>query len=113
MLGLNDVNIAKRRVGTYRAPYQEKLPGHAKGDGAYVLARKPDFIIIGPSQGETIASPWFLSDLEISEDPQFWVHYELKQVSIDVSKIKRHKRYRLTNTGSFTFTFYQRSYKRT
>jgi arabinofuranosyltransferase len=89
MLGLNDARIAHRHVTKIELPWQT-VPGHMKGDGAYVLSRAPDFIILGPAEGapadepratNTLA-PWFLSDLEISRDPRFWERYELEQVRV-------------------------------
>jgi hypothetical protein len=50
MLGLNDLHIAHVPTSTVDLP-RTKYPGHRKGDGAYVLARDPDFIILGPPEG--------------------------------------------------------------
>ena len=66
MLGLNDPVIAKREDVPVRTDWQ-RIPGHAKGDGAYVLGRRPDFIILGPANGTTADDPWFLSDVELAE----------------------------------------------
>lgn len=70
MLGLNDPVIAKRKnvpVLTER----QSWPGHAKGDGAYVLSRAPDRIIIGPAHGVDVADAWFLSGKELESLPEF------------------------------------------
>ena len=77
MLGLNDATIAHRQNVPIlaAAPYQQ-LPGHAKGDGAYVMSRKPDFIIAGSALGTRLSSPWFLSDVEITQIPEFKDCYE-------------------------------------
>jgi arabinofuranosyltransferase len=60
MLGLNDHHIARRPVVQDPTLPWSHLPGHQKGDGSYVLDRKPDFIIIGGSQGSR--KPAFISD---------------------------------------------------
>jgi hypothetical protein len=99
MLGLNDRHIARRQVPEGLIPY---VPGHAKGDGAYVLSRSPEFIIMGPAYGSTADNPWFVSDLEMSRDPRFAQRYEMRQVSID-----RDGRATADGTG-LLFTYYRR-----
>jgi len=79
MLGLNDSHIAKRVITETQLPWQD-VPGHRKGDGAYVLSREPDYILIGPALGVSIDDPWFLSDLEIANDPHFLNDYEFHWV---------------------------------
>lgn len=68
MMGLNDRTIGKRK----------DLPpawrGIEKGDGRYVLSRRPDYIQFGSSLGAD--QPLFLSDLEIYSSPEFWSDYE-------------------------------------
>jgi len=81
MLGLNDIHIAKRKTDTIRLRWQ-MIPGHMKGDGKYVLSRKPDYIIVGPARGTTINRPWFLSDLEMLEDPRFHQSYQVRQIPL-------------------------------
>ena len=76
MLGLNDSTIAKRKIEKIELPWQ-RIPGHLKGDGAYVLSRRPDFIIVGPAHGTAAVDPWFLSDLELNNDPSFKRDYAL------------------------------------
>ncbi len=101
MLGLNDPYIARSETKGLEPslPWQHQ-PGHAKGDGVYVLGRKPDYIIVGPAQGSAINQPWFLSDLEMSKDPRF-DHYALKQV-----KLRRNGK--IATQGGMTFIYYQR-----
>jgi hypothetical protein len=82
MLGLNDVHIARRRIDSIRVPWQ-RIPGHYKGDGHYVLSREPDYIIVGPGAGTTIDDPWFLGDHEMRDDPRFHEHYEGVRVQLD------------------------------
>lgn len=70
MLGLNDPVIAKRRNVPILTERQS-WPGHAKGDGAYVLSRAPDRIIIGPSHGVDVSEAWFLTGKELEGLPEF------------------------------------------
>ena len=72
MLGLNDVHIAHREVpGMGR-----RSPGHEKGDGEYVLSRRPAYIQFGSSRGRK--APSFRGDREIYKNPEFSKNYELK-----------------------------------
>lgn len=98
MLGLNDKYIAHRNIEEkdIRMPMQ-RHPGHLKGDGNYILSRKPDYIVVGPPQGVTIDTPWFLSDVELKESPEFYRCYRKDTVKI--------------NPG-FYFTYYYRTCKR-
>lgn len=74
MLGLNDEHIAHREIPNMGA----RFAGHEKGDGAYVLDRKPDYIQFGSASGrETPRS--FISDREIYANPVFKRDYELKR----------------------------------
>ncbi|MBC7265287.1 MAG: hypothetical protein H5T64_13170 [Chloroflexi bacterium] len=73
MLGLNDVHIAHRQV-----PVGARLAGHEKGDGAYVLARRPDYILFCGSVG--LDTPCFRSDQELFVDPLFTELYEKNTV---------------------------------
>lgn len=100
MLGLNDRVIAKRTNVPFRTHWQQ-FPGHSKGDGKYVLSRNPDYIILGPAEGSK-ANPkleksskvvWFLSDQELSEDPNFHTRYMLKTAKL---------------SDTLTLTYYQR-----
>jgi len=106
MLGLNDAHIARRKITQIRLPAQN-LPGHAKGDGAYVLARRPDFIILGVAEGSLSTNPIFLSDLEIAQDPRFAQAYRMRQVVLDVSGLEGYARYNSTRSGTLTFTYYE------
>jgi arabinofuranosyltransferase len=72
MLGMNDKHIAHRKI-----PWLGKgWAGHEKGDGAYVLSRRPDYIQFGSSLGSEY--PVFLSDMEIYESPIFHELYSLQ-----------------------------------
>ncbi|WP_424938848.1 hypothetical protein [Aliiroseovarius sp. S253] len=70
MLGLNDPIIAKRR-NVPLLTERQNWPGHAKGDGAYVLSRAPDRIIVGPAHGVDVSEAWFLSGKELELLPEF------------------------------------------
>lgn len=82
-LGLNDRHIARREVGGIAVEWQ-RVPGHAKGDGAYVLDRAPDVVVVGPAQGETVGEPMFLTDVELGEDARFAARYVA--LSFDVAR---------------------------
>jgi len=107
MLGLNDAHIARRAVAGIEVPWQV-VPGHLKGDGAYVLGRRPDYVIIGPAEGATVQNPMFLSDLEIARSPRFLADYDLRQERLDVSGLAGFRLYPATRTGVLTFTYYER-----
>jgi hypothetical protein len=71
MLGMNDEYIAHRDIpefGTGSA-------GHEKGDGDYVLARKPDLIQFGSSLGGD--KPAYPTDHELYDNPRFHELYKL------------------------------------
>jgi hypothetical protein len=89
MLGLNDLHIAHSAsnpdaAGSGRA-------GHEKGDGAYVLSRQPDYILLGnvavlpqPLTHEDMGRKLVLkSEHEIWADPTFHQRYELVTVTLD------------------------------
>jgi len=81
MLGLNDPYIAKRQDVPVIAPGQQ-WAGHSKGDGAYVLSRAPDRIIVGPAEGVDVSDAWFLSGAELRELSEFTDCYQKKVDSI-------------------------------
>ncbi|MEW6104576.1 MAG: hypothetical protein AB1630_12315 [bacterium] len=71
MLGLNDVHIAHKKVMVKIE--ETKATGHERYDGAYVLSKKPDYIVFG-----SISNPrlMFSGDLEIFQDKRFIMDYE-------------------------------------
>ena len=75
MMGINDRVIATRKE------LPDSWKGIKKGDGTYVLARKPDYILLGSSTGSL--EPVFLSDVEIYMSEDFWRNYELSEVEVD------------------------------
>jgi hypothetical protein len=95
----------------------QTIPGHAKGDGNYVLEGAPDYIILGPAQGisaevirnSTLAqlrySPAaiFLSDLELVENPQFGRKYSEHTIGLAPGRLPNGM-----ETPAVNFTFYQR-----
>lgn len=68
--GLNDRHIA-------RTPPVEGLgfaPGHAKGDGDYVLSREPDVVVfVG---GRSSFPGTYVGDAQMAFDPRLHAHYE-------------------------------------
>jgi len=76
----------------------QSLPGHEKGDGNYVLARHPDYIIAGPAEGAPVTDPWFLSDVEMAENPLI-NDYDLRKTRLPTGD---------GSDQSFEFTYYQR-----
>lgn len=107
MLGLNDTHIARVHIDRLLLPWQH-VPGHTKGDGGYVLDRKPDYIIIGPAQGTDAHRPWFLSDLEIAMDPRLKRDYVIRRVALPTAAFAGYRRHFETNTGELDFTYYER-----
>ena len=100
MLGLNDPTIAKRKIKKIVTPWQ-KVPGHLKGDGGYVLSRHPDYIIMGPAEGTISSKPWFLSDFELNYDQRFLLDYAPFRVFLD-------KNGRQIAKGGILFTYYKK-----
>jgi hypothetical protein len=72
MLGLNNSHIASRPIDTLTTRWQH-FSGHRKGDGCYVLRRRPDIVVLGPSHGFLGTDPtlWFLGDYELLHAPLF------------------------------------------
>ncbi|MCY1125776.1 hypothetical protein OU426_02825 [Frigidibacter sp. RF13] len=105
MLGLNDPHIATRSDIPLITAYQH-FPGHAKGDGAYVLSRRPDFIISGLAEGSPVEEKWFLSDVELAQSPEFARCYrrETAEIAYDRSRITLLS----DNPYPLIFTYYRR-----
>ena len=82
MLGLNDLHIAHRPI----AHLGKGKPGHEKGDGVYVLSRRPDYIHLGSSLGSVRPDHKFVGDEEIFTQPLFHQLYELKTISLPSGK---------------------------
>jgi len=116
MLGLNNKHIARRpppdeAIKTY---LKGKAIGHQKGDGAYVLAQKPDYIIWGNSLGAS--KPNFLSDHELDALPEFHKNYERITVYVDLpadlQKLREAKNLPpnivLNDKGQLRFIYFQK-----
>ena len=92
MMGINDTTIANRKC----VPKQWK--GIEKGDGKYVLSRRPQYIQLSSSAG--LAEPRFLSGIEIYQSEEFWNNYDLAEYHIDEETTlliyKRREKERLT-----------------
>jgi hypothetical protein len=106
MLGLNDRTVAHREVTELRTPTQS-WPGHAKGDGAYVLSRRPDFIIPGPADGKAIDEPWFLGDAELGDHAEFRRCYRLETAAVAYDPEFQVRGPRL-RPNPLTLTYYRR-----
>ncbi|NDF12231.1 MAG: hypothetical protein EB060_05410 [Proteobacteria bacterium] len=81
MLGINDRHIAKQQV--VFASGKGNI-GHYKGDGKYVLSRKPDYIIMRDGFTSDISPEGvtFVSEKEIAASPEFKRLYRRKTVSL-------------------------------
>lgn len=79
MLGLCDKNIGKRKVSS-RIKSIAITAGHGKGDGLYVLKKKPEVILFGNSGGSE--NPVYLSDFEMINEKDFRDNYILKKIVI-------------------------------
>jgi hypothetical protein len=108
MLGLNDRHIARRRIPSYRLSWQ-RAPGHGKGDGKYVVSRRPDYIILGAALGVSVENPWFLSDAELRDIPEFHQTYQKRIVHIDAKPYYGYERMESARTGSVRFIYYERA----
>ena len=91
-LGLNDRHIAQRAPvgvppGLDRSDGWFLVPGHLRGDGAYVLSRRPDVIMFGGAKGDLL--PWFLSDYQIAAAQVFQQGYAPWRISVPVPPSSR------------------------
>ncbi|MEL6343661.1 MAG: hypothetical protein AAFV53_11060 [Myxococcota bacterium] len=76
MLGLCDEHIAHREIEAMG----RSVAGHEKGDGDYVLSRRPDYVMFGSSLGQR--GPKFLSDRELFKRDAFHQEYDLHVYAI-------------------------------
>jgi len=72
MLGLTDKHIARSDAENFGSG----PAGHEKGDGFYILDKKPDIIVMGNFEGSK--TPIYRSDIEIFNNPAFKERYRLK-----------------------------------
>jgi hypothetical protein len=105
MLGLNDREIARRNPVPLNLPTVREI-GHMKGDGANILARRPQYLI--PLAGNGPLLKWnditlYLGEYELVRLPEFWKQYEPCELTLSM----------LDDAGKeapkyFEFIFYQR-----
>lgn len=103
MLGLTDAHIAHSAASDEGA-FGGGRAGHEKGDGAYVLSRAPDYILMGnvavlpfPLDEQEMAKKLVLkSENELWSSPEFHDRYKLVCVQLPEKQLFRY------------FTFYQR-----
>jgi hypothetical protein len=79
MLGMNDEHIAHRKIPSLGKGWA----GHEKGDGAYVLSIRPDYIQLGSKLGSKHPSKRFLSDNEIYKSPMFLRMYTFEKYRLN------------------------------
>jgi len=109
MLGLSDGVIAKGPMPKRRLKWQY-IPGHVRGNGSYVLSRKPDYIIAGSAMGSS--SAWFLSDLELLENRSFYDAYSYNVVLIESKHRSKLRKYaELGVPGNIFFKLSEMLYK--
>ena len=77
-LGINDRHIARAKpVALPHALFEPDgwfaVPGHRRGDGPYVLSRRPDLIMLGGAHGDI--DPWFLGDFQLLMLEEFRADY--------------------------------------
>lgn len=75
MLGLCDRHIANAPSPDPAAA----LPGHARGDGRYVLDRAPDLVLFGPPTGDV--APRWPGGWQMVADPRFLADYRCVRCS--------------------------------
>jgi hypothetical protein len=95
MLGLTDPVVARTPIrGRFR------FPGHARGNGAAILDRRPELILMNgvylEPQPLTVLAPQLDSEEQIVADRRFAVEYELVNVPLS------------TPAGRLWFGFYKR-----
>lgn len=107
MLGLNDRHIARQPLAPRIARHQ-LLPGHEKGDADYVLSRKPDYIIAGPSTGDLVGNNWFLTEAQLANSAEFFAHYRDTTVAISVKHLPGYEQYSQSRDGFIYLVYYRR-----
>lgn len=113
-LGLSDRWIARRSIDRVVTTLQ-RLPGHSKGDGVYILRRKPDAIILGGADGVLgyDATGYFLSDYELLTRAEFRSNYWPYLFHAPIPpRLRGHVRVRQMidrATGTYPYTVYLRN----
>ncbi len=80
MLGLTDSHIARLEI----SDFGKGSAGHEKGDGLYILERKPELIVMGNFEGSKI--PIYRSDRQLFTNGEFKEKYTLKVHKINVAE---------------------------
>ncbi len=112
-VGLNDRHIARQPVGPVVTRLQH-ASGHFKGDGSYVLSRRPDVIVLGPAEGYSGNPPdaWFLSDYQLLTSDEFRREYRPFDFAVPVDALEsrrpRVKEVLLPGTPAIRFVAYLR-----
>lgn len=89
--GINDKHIARAPALEPENEDQRDIfqPGHMKGDGEYVLSRKPDYIIFNNFWGEflstTAGMAYYPSEQQVIRHPDFKRYYRKKEVILDIN----------------------------
>jgi len=86
MMGLTDPRIGRRKVATMGMGPS----GHEKGDGAYVLSRRPDIILFDKGQlfpnevtpEEVLKGARGVSEIEIARAPELMQDYQLMKTRL-------------------------------
>ncbi len=109
MLGLNDRAIARRNPDPMYPTSVRKI-GHMKGDGASVLARRPDFIIAALPAGRVLSTNdplrYYITEYELIRSSDFPKLYEVCEATVPVSSEARRTAPILPQT--FPLIYYQR-----
>ncbi len=108
MLGLNDYEIARRNP-TPVDGYWLNLVGHIKGDGASVLRRRPDFLLLGPPGG-SLANPdaGTLGDTEIARSPSLAEAYQACSTTVTATPWERFQMVRVGIPPVLRLVYYKR-----
>ena len=96
MLGLTDREIARTPLTSLGSG---RLAGHEKGNGASVLRRRPEIILIGGVKLDrqvesTEWRPHGRSERELARDPELYRHYRLEQQPMPDGRILTYLRLR-------------------
>jgi hypothetical protein len=83
------------------------LPGHAKGDGSYILNRRPDYIIAGWAEGQPVADSPFSGDQQLAVSPDLARCYRLERAQLAYDPA--YARVGPARPNPLTFTYYRRT----
>ncbi|MCA8949834.1 MAG: hypothetical protein KDE27_10055 [Planctomycetes bacterium] len=86
MLGFNDATIARTPIQPFVYAAVEQIlhryyvPGHMKGNGTYVLDRRPDLVLFCSAPCTLV--PMFASGYEMEDDPRWLAEYRCAMLSL-------------------------------